>query len=144
MQVEAAERHRIENGLRQDHAVSDHHGGISLEGAKLRLGLVGAQRLRRQHGNAKPLRLARHRRRLQLHTAPGGLRLARIHGHDLMAMGHQLEQRRHREIRRAHEDQTKRHVGIQRSKKYSVMAGLVPAIHAFALVKAWIPGMRRA
>jgi hypothetical protein len=48
-------------------------------------------------------------------------------------MGHEFQQRRHREIGRAHEDQAKGHV-VNNPGEFSllVMAGLVPAIHVFA------------
>ena len=61
-----------------------------------------------------------------------------------MAMGHEFEQRRHREIGRAHEDQTERHEAENPGTMsvYSVMAGLVPAIHVFGAAerKTWMPG----
>ena len=57
----------------------------------------------------KPVCLARNRRFLQFHAAPGGFRRAGIDRRDLMAMRHQFEQRRHRKIGRAHEDETEGH-----------------------------------
>jgi len=109
MQVEAAKRWRIENDLGQDHAIGDDHGRLRMVRAKFGRRFRCLQGGRRRHGDAEPPRLLLHRARLQLHAAPGGLCRPRIDRRDLMAMGHKLQQRRHREIRRAHEDQSQRH-----------------------------------
>ena len=60
-------------------------------------------------GKAEAPRLALDRRRLQIHAAAGRLRRARIDRRNLMAAPDDLDQRRHREIRRAHEDEAERH-----------------------------------
>jgi hypothetical protein len=54
-----------------------------------------------------------------------------------MAVGHEFEQRRHREIGRAHEDQAERHEAENPGtiSVYSVMPGLVPAIHVFGAAR---------
>ena len=109
MQVEAAELRGIENGQGQDHTIGDDDRGVGLMRAKFLECFRRLQCLRCQDGNAEPPRFLLDRRRLQLHAAPGGFCRAGIDGHDLMAMGHKLQQRRHRKFRRAHEDQAKRH-----------------------------------
>src|SRR3954452_25614062 len=109
MQIETAERRRVQNELRQDHAIGDNHGGVRLVRTKLVQRFRALQRRRSNHGYAEPSRLLLHRRWLQFHAAPGGFWRAGIDGGDLMAMRHQLKQRRHRELRRAHEDQSERH-----------------------------------
>ena len=59
-------------------------------------------------------------------------------------MGDEFEQRRHREIGRAHEDQAERHESENPGtiSVYSVMAGLVPAIHVLwcSEKRTWMPG----
>ena len=59
-----------------------------------------------------------------------------------MAMGHEFQQRRHREVGRAHEDQAERHEADDPDgASLSVMAGLVPAIHVFVRrERTWMPG----
>ena len=109
MQVEAAEFWGPEDGLRQDHAIGDDDRSVGVVRAKLFERLRRLQCGWREHGDAEPPCLNFHRRWLQLHAAPGGLCRAGVHGCDLVAMGHKLQQRRHRKFRRAHEDQAKRH-----------------------------------
>src|ERR1700730_646206 len=110
MQVEAAELWGIENALRQDHAIGDDHGGIDVVRSKRLERLRRLQRRRREHGNAEPPRFLLDRRYLQLHAAPGGFCRPGVDGGDLMAMGHELEQRRHRKIGCPHENQAERHI----------------------------------
>ena len=57
----------------------------------------------------EPPRFLLHGRRLHLHAAPGRFWRTGVDGHDLMAVGHEFEQRRHREVGRTHEDQAERH-----------------------------------
>ena len=109
MQIEAAELRGVENGLGQDHAIGDDHGGIGVVGAKFLQRFRRLQGRRRQYGDTEPPRLLLDRGRLQLHAAPGGLCRAGIDRRDLVAMGDEFQQRRHREIGRAHEDQAERH-----------------------------------
>jgi hypothetical protein len=111
MQIEAAERHGIEDVFRQDHAVGHNNRGVRIMGTKLCFGFRRLEGLRRQYRNAELPRGDFHRRRLQLHAPSGGFRLACIDRHDLVAVIRQRQQRRHRKIGRAHEDQTKRHQG---------------------------------
>ena len=52
---------------------------------------------------------ALHRRGLQRHAAAGGRRRARVAGDHLVALPDDLGERRHREIRRAHEHDPEGH-----------------------------------
>jgi hypothetical protein len=110
VQVEAAELWGIENGLRQDHAIGDDHGSFRLMRAELLERFRCLQRRRRHHRDAEAAGLLLDRTELQLHAASCGFCRTRIDGCDLMTMGHEFKKRRHREFRRAHENQTKRHV----------------------------------
>ncbi len=56
VQVEAAERRRIENGLRQDHAIGDDDGRIGVVRAEFLERFRRLQRRRRQHRNARAAR----------------------------------------------------------------------------------------
>src|ERR1041384_5597677 len=109
MQVEAAERHRVEDGFRQDEAIGDNDRRIRA------VRLEGRQRLRRTqtrgrgHREAKTARLALGRRWLWLHAAPSRLGGAGIDRNDLMTTPDDLNQCRHRKVRRAHEDEAKGH-----------------------------------
>jgi hypothetical protein len=110
VQVVATKPWRIEDRLRQDHAIGNHDGCIRLMRTELFQRFRRLQGLRRQHGNAEPSCLLFNRRRLQLQAAPPArLRRAGIDGRDLVAVGDELQQRRHGEIGRTHEDQAERH-----------------------------------
>ena len=109
MQIVAAEFRRIENGLRQDHAVGNDDRRIRLMRAKLGQRFRRLQGLGRKHGNAESPRFDLNGCRLQLHATPARLRRAAIDRGDLMTVRGELQQRWHGEIRRAHEDQTKGH-----------------------------------
>jgi hypothetical protein len=75
-----------------------------------------------------------------------------------MAMGHKLQQRRHREVRRPHEDQSERHV-VNNPSDFSllVMAGhssllyadyvnlsALPAIHVLSIGKKDVAARHKA
>jgi len=99
VQIEQTELGGIENGLRRScHRRRPRRSGIVRANSGRRFRVSGSPASLRDAGAVPPL----HRRRLQFHAAPGGLcrpcRPPRSHGH-----GHKLQQRRHREIRRAHE-----------------------------------------
>ncbi len=119
--VDAALREGVEHGARQDLAVGDDDGEIGVGGAQ-RLGHLGrAGRARLQHRDAGLLGHALDRRRGE--PVPAAGRLVRL-GHD---QHHAVArdggaQRRHRELRRAHEDQAKQGIrfsstaGVQSSR----------------------------
>src|SRR6516162_4998108 len=162
MQVEASEFGSIENGLRQDHAIRHDHGGVRLAGEELLQRILRLQCRRRRHGNAEASCLLLDRAHLQLHAAPGRLCRPGIDRSDLMAMSHELEQGRHRELGRAHEDQTKRHsrsYPLKTSRFYSSWPGIavrrtapLPLAYALAILRLWLrwkprrgcPGQARA
>src|SRR3984893_6000608 len=110
MQVEAAELWGIENALRQDHAIGDDHGDIGVVRSKRLERLLRLPLRRRRHGNAEPPRLLLHRRYLHFHAAPGGFCRPGVDGGDLMAMGHELEQRRHRKTASPYDNQAEQHI----------------------------------
>src|SRR4029434_7266107 len=87
MQIEATEFRRVENGLRQDHAVGNDHGGVRVMRAKLLKRFGSPEGCGRQHGNAKASRLLLDWRWLQLQaTTSAGLRRAGVDGSDLVAV----------------------------------------------------------
>jgi hypothetical protein len=110
MNVEAAERHGFEDRLRQDEAVGDDDGGVGAVSAESLLRILCSERCGREHRQTETPRFALNRGRLQLEPAAAArLRRARIDRRDVMAARHEFGQRRQREIRRAHEDEAKRH-----------------------------------
>ena len=113
MDVEAAERHGIENRLRQDQAIGDDHRGGGAMRAKGGLRLSRLQRRGCQHRQIEAARLALDRRWLQLEaTAARRLWRAGVDRGDVVAAPDQLGERWQGEIRGAHEDQAKGHGAI--------------------------------
>ena len=111
MHVEAAEPRRIEDRLRQDQAIGHDHRGVGVDArrtppARPRSSAMPAS----APASPKRARLAFDRRR---HAAPCPRRppaSARAYRpRRCRGPPGELEQRRHREIRRAHEDQPERH-----------------------------------
>src|SRR5271165_2322028 len=78
-------------------------------GTKLRRRIGRPQCPRGEHPKTETARLALDRTRLHCHAAPGGLRGTGIDRRDIMAGGNDLEERRHREVRRTHEDEPQCH-----------------------------------
>ena len=108
MQIEAAERHRLQDRLGQEQAVGDHDGGVGRMGANTFGRFRRPQRLWRENRKAQPPRLAFDRTRLLLHAAAGGPRRRRIDRGNLVSAPDDLDQRGNGEFRRAHEDQAHR------------------------------------
>jgi hypothetical protein len=101
--VEAAEARHVEHRLRQDLAVGDDDGDIRLQSRELGDELRIARPRRLQHRHRALDRELLHRRRVQLAAAAGRLVGLADHRHHLLGV-EEGPQRRHRELRRAHED----------------------------------------
>src|SRR5581483_3549716 len=71
-----------------------------------------AQRLWTHYRQTKSPRLALNWHGLNVHAAAGGPGCARIDRRDLVPARGKLDQRRHGELRRAHENQAERHGGL--------------------------------
>ena len=101
---------RVEDRLRQDHAVGDDHRGIGVVRAKRPPAASGVFRV---FGVSTGMPSRRASRSTGVGCSsmprPAGFGRAGVDRRDLVAMANELEQGRHREIRRAHEDQAKRH-----------------------------------
>ena len=114
MHVQAAVGRDVQHRWRQDEAIGgddDDVGGQRGQGGhRLRL----TQRGRLQHRNAVPCGQAFDGRSGQLATAAGRAVGLRRHTDHLVAAGQQRGQRRHGEVRRAHEDNACGHVGTSR------------------------------
>ncbi len=105
MNIEAAEPRCFEHGFRQDQAIGNHHGGVGIVGAERGLSFLVLQGLRRMNGERKPPRLLLHRRTLHVHPTAGRLGRARVDRRNLVPARGKLDECRHCEIRRAHENQ---------------------------------------
>ena len=102
MDVEAAQPRRIENGLRQDQAVSGDDAGIEVERGEVGLCLRVAQTGGMPHWQAEFLGGHVHRRPLQFLAPPRGPRRLRIDAGDVVSGGKKRLQRRNGEGRSSH------------------------------------------
>ena len=108
MEVEAAERGKLEDRFRQYQAIGDDDRDIGRMAEKTLRRLFVAKGLRRQHLDAEPLRRELDGRRPFRHATAGRTRRARIGGDDLMARPDDGGERRNGKLRRAHEDDSQR------------------------------------
>ena len=117
VQIEAAERKGLEDRLRQDEPIGDDDRHIRAMAARDAFGVRGPQRRGREHRHGEAARLALDRARRELQAAaPGGLGRAGIDRRDLVAAADDLDERRHREVGRAHEYDAQRHVRPSRRR----------------------------
>ena len=110
MQVEAAEARRFEHRGRQQEAVGDDDGGIG--GMRGEGGLVCLAPLKLAGVSTGMPRRLGERCTGDLRSAmprPAGTRRLRVDGDDLVPGADDLRQRRHGEVRRAHEDDAQGH-----------------------------------
>src|SRR5258708_3952240 len=110
MQVETAILGRIENGLRQDQAIGDNDSSMGIMRAKFGLGFWRFERGWSQYAEVKPPCFLLHWSWLEFQSPSGRLRSTGVNRYDLVAMFMKRAHRRHREFRRAHEDQVEGHV----------------------------------
>jgi len=104
MEIQAAERRRLENRPRQKKPVGDHHSDIGREGGELLLDFGAPQRLWREHWDRRFFGEGMNRGFSFCHAAPGWPRRLGVHARDIVPCAHDLAQGWDGEIRRAHED----------------------------------------
>ena len=109
MDIQAAAPRGIQHGFGQNQAISRNHRHIQTQSRKGSVfGFIALQPRRVAHGQAQFQGSAMHRTGRFLLPAPGGFRRLAINRGDLMPRIMQGAQRRHREIRAAHEGQAQR------------------------------------
>ncbi len=104
--VHAAKPGRIQNGLRQDEAIGDHHSRIEAQLSKSGLLIIALERSGRAYLDALFLGIAMHWGRGQLLAASGRARRLGIDAGDLMARLDQGGEDGHGEIRASHKGDT--------------------------------------
>ncbi len=109
VQVEAAEPRRGEDSGGQQEPIRNDDGGVGMKRGEVALRVLALEALGRAHFKSGAFGKAMDRRLAFHHAAPRRPRGLGVDGRDLVTGAQNLRERRHGELRRAHEDDAQGH-----------------------------------